>query len=696
MLNRHSFMLLASRLRGIGLVVVVALICAGLRLLEWPLWPEAAAWVDGRPLLPTADAYAWVAGAEGTGRMAGWPMSLLIGTMADMTGAAPEWVAFGLPVVLGPLPGVLIALICFRLGHPSAGLAAGALAGASLGYLARTRLGYADTDLFALTLAVALAWAWGATVRSHVCEAGLPRDVRRFAMYLAAALAVLWAYMLLYPGGYPLATAIIATGALYAAATRPRAEGGLLPAALGTVILTAHFGWTGLAAGLGFCLWLARSGVRPRLTIGAGALIVAGTAAVLVDAELFSQHIRRVTAYLGVVADPVAFGWLLPSVGDSIRETGSADLIGFATRAGSHWALLLGGIAGYGLAVFRWPWLVTFLPLLVLGLCSWFLGPRFAMYAGPVIGLGIGLGLAIVCERIGIAGIPHLVVQLVMGAAIVSLLAWRALEPQPDPSIAPGHARALQALRDVSSDRGRVWAWWDRGYAAQYYSARPTFADGGNTSRARIFALGQVFGATSPLAARQLMKAAAAVRSDRTGTDWRTAAYGAGLLEALEGMDAERAQDKLERLAGEARTWSDRLPDEFLVVDWTTLRQAQWISRFSRWTLTGGENGHGWIESLHPPVRLDEDRGVLDTPEGPVPLRSLDILGEDSHYRNRWPHDNGVHAVINNASGEGVLMDSSLYRMMAVQMLIAEPGQFDAHFELVSDQFPAARVYRVR
>lgn len=689
-------MLPASSVRSAGLVIVVALICTGLRLLEWPVWKEAAAWIDAKPILPTADAYAWVGGAEGTGRLAGWPMSLLIAAIVNMTGAAPEWVAFWLPVVLGPLPGVLIALICIRLGYASGGLAAGALAGGGLGYLARTRLGYADTDLFALTLAVALAWTWGAAMRTHVGGAGLPRDVRRFALYLAGTLTVLSAYMLLYPSGYPIATAIIASGACYAAATRSRADGGLLPAALGAVILTAHFGWTGLAAGLGFCLWLARSSVWPRLTVGAGALVVAGAAAVLVDADLFSQHIRRVTAYLGLVADPAASGWRLPSVGDSIRETGSAGPAGFAMRAGSHWILLLGGVIGYGLAVFRWPWLATFLPLLVLGLCSWFLGPRFAMYAGPVIGLGIGLGLAIVCELIAIARVPHLVLQLVMGAVIVSLLAWRALEPQPAPALAPGHAKALHALRNVSSDRGRVWAWWDRGYPAQYFSALPTFSDGGNTSRARIFALGQVFGATSPRAARQLMKSAAVVRSDRTGADWRTAAYGAGLLEALEGMDAARAQDKLERLAGQARTWPDGLPDEFLVVDWTTLRQAQWISHFSRWTLAGGESGHGWIESLRPPVRLDKDRGVLNTPEGPVPLLSLDILDKHTHYRNRWPRDNGVHAVINNASGEGVLMDSSLYRMMAVQMLIAEPGQFDADFELVSDQFPAARVYRAR
>jgi len=34
--------------------------------------------------------------------------------------------------------------------------------------------------------------------------------------------------------------------------------------------------------------------------------------------------------------------------------------------------------------------------------------------------------------------------------------------------------------------------------------------------------------------------------------------------------------------------------------------------------------------------------------------------------------------------------------MMAVQMLIGDPSEFEPHIELVSDRFPGARIYRVR
>ena len=280
-----------------------------------------------------------------------------------------------------------------------------------------------------------------------------------------------------------------------------------------------------------------------------------------------------------------------------------------------------------------------------------------------------------------------------MLAALIGVLGWRALEPGADPVLQPGHARALQDLEQVAAHQGRVWDWWSYGYAAQYYSGLPTLADGGNTSRARIFALGQVFGAENPLQAAQIMKLGAMARVAQTSrsTEWRTAAYAAHPLDRLENLPAAAAQRELDGLGERRRLWPEALPDEFLVLSWSTLRQVQWVSYFSRWTLTGGPAGYGQVMTLRPPVRLDEEQGLLHTPEGVVPLISVDILDDGSHYRNRWPRDEGAHAVINNASGEGVLMDSSLYRMMAVQMLIGDPAAFDEHFELVSDRFPGRK-----
>lgn len=675
-----------------------AMIGCGLRLLEWMNWRGADAWLHSEPLLATADAYAWLAGAEGTGRLAGWPLSNLLSGLSWLTGEASAWIAFWLPVALAPVSGVLVTLICARRGRYIAALAGGVLAGSSLGYLGRTRLGYADTDVIALSTLVSLAWACAIASRSLV-EAVRRREFRSDTGYrLALVLIVLWASIGLYPSGYPIALAVLAAAAVYTlAATRGQNPGWLL-AVLATLFLPTHFGVVGLVAGLAICGGLVLNTVFFRPLVGGALLGTALFSVILLQGDQLGQHLQGIAAYFGGPSPAPPNGWQLPSVANSIRETSETDVGAFIQRLATHWVFLVAGTVGFGLVVRRKPEYLSFLPMLALGVAGYFLGPRFAMYGAPVLGLGLGLGLPMAADMLGLRRRPACGLQALLLIAVVGVLGWRALEPEPDPALDPEHARALRELVEYPAYQGRVWEWWDQGYAAQYYAELPTFADGGSASRARVFALGQAFGATEPLEAAQVLKLGAMARATRASgsENWRAAAYQAHPLELLADMSATVAQQEIDSLGTKKRLWPDALPDEFLVVSWSTLRQAQWVNHFSRWTLTDGPGGHGRISSLQPPVQLDEGQGLLHTPNGTVPLISIDILEEDNLYRNRWGRTEGAHAIINNTNGEGVLMDSTLYGMMAVQMLLGEPGRFDEHFELVSDRFPAARIYRVR
>lgn len=666
--------------------------------MEWKKWSTADAWLGSDPIPATADAFAWMAGALGTGRLADWPLSDLMAGLSWATGQSPAWVAFWLPVALAPAPGILVALICARRGYYFAALAGGVLAGSSLGYLSRTRLGYADTDLFALSLAVALAWACAAASHRLVIAARGHGFTPETGYWLALVIFVLWSYMQLYPSGYPVALAILATGTLFTLiAARGRHPGWLL-VWLSAALLATHFGPVGLAAGLALCAGLVRLSLLSRPIIGAALLAVTLLSIAVLHGDVLGDHLRRVSIYLGGSPVLAPTGWQLPSVTDSIQETAGLEAASYIQRLASHWAFLLAGLAGYGLVLRRKPEYLTFLPLLTVGLAGYLLGPRFAMYAAPVVGLGLGLGLPLAADMLGLRRWSAFGLQALLLAAVVGVLGWRALEPEPDPALEPDHARALRGIAEYPANQGRVWEWWDQGYAAQYYTGLPTFSDGGSASRVRIFPLGQAFGALDPLEAAQVLKLGAVARAGQSAEtkNWRLAAYESHPLELLVDMPAASAQQQIDALGERKKSWPDALPDEFMVVSWSTLRQAQWVNHFSRWTLTAGPEGHGQFSHLRPPVRLDEGQGVLHTPDGAIPLISIDILEKTNHYRNHWPREDGAHAVINNVNGEGLLMDSALYRMMAVQMLIGEPENFDEHFELVSDGFPFARVYRVR
>ena len=105
-----------------------------------------------------------MAGAENFGFGAGHPMSEMLRLMALAVHAEPASVAFWFPAVLASLVAGIVAAWVWILGSLEAGVAAGLLTCLAPGFLARTLLGFYDTDLVTLffplfmTLAPA-AWA---------------------------------------------------------------------------------------------------------------------------------------------------------------------------------------------------------------------------------------------------------------------------------------------------------------------------------------------------------------------------------------------------------------------------------------------------------------------------------------------------------------------------------------------------------
>ncbi len=130
----------------------------GVRALEIPLWNNPSYMLEGEYLLATQDAYHWIAGAEGFEFGAGHPMAELIRYLSLLCGMPPANVGFWLPLFLGSLLSVAVFFWAAALGFPAAGMVAGALASLSPGFLARTMLGYCDTDLVILLFGLLLGF----------------------------------------------------------------------------------------------------------------------------------------------------------------------------------------------------------------------------------------------------------------------------------------------------------------------------------------------------------------------------------------------------------------------------------------------------------------------------------------------------------------------------------------------------------
>lgn len=137
-------------LHGLFWGLVTLGLAFALRMLEWPCWQNPEYRLGSEWLLATHDAYHWVAGAEGFGHAVGHPMAVMLRGMADLLGTYPAAVAFWFPALLSCFVAVIVYAWVWALGSMEAGVAAGLLTSLAPGFLARTLLGYYDTDLVTL------------------------------------------------------------------------------------------------------------------------------------------------------------------------------------------------------------------------------------------------------------------------------------------------------------------------------------------------------------------------------------------------------------------------------------------------------------------------------------------------------------------------------------------------------------------
>lgn len=684
---------------AVSAVCFVYLLAAAVRMTEWPFWLNDQFWLQGNPLLATEDAYAWLAGAAGVGRLVDWPLALLLEQASALSGATLPTTAFWAPLVLAGAPGVLVTAVCLVRGHSFAGLIAGIVTVSNLGYLARTRLGYADTDLFALATVTWVAVSAAGLHRYVRGDGAHPQGLLPAGVHFLVSVSVA---QCLYPSGYPIVVAVCLVAFVSAGFAGAKPTRWFLPVLAGATLLAAHLGLAGLLAGVIAVVVGARRNEQVCGGLSAGIFMACVAMVVVFDGAFLQQSLSRVVAYSGLGLGPERVpvnDWLLPSVAASIQETSNDASGHFIKLLATHWSFLVAALIGFGFALRRWPEYWVFAPLFLVGLSGYWFGPRMALYASPVAGLGIGLGATLLLERISAARLHKLIAEGLVLAMVAGVVVWHALQMRPEPAIQQQEARALAALSDIDHRQGRVWAWWDHGYAAQYFSRMPTLADGASASHQRIFVLGKVFGAHDASAAAGIMRQvgeARAVATAETPDNWRSIAYRQQPMASLRDQTAREVDARLESIGVTAAPGSGDAADEFLFVSWNTLRSVQWISYFGRWRLSDGEQGHGRATRIRPPIELDEVGGRLHTADGVVPLTSLDIIDEDQHYRNQWRGSSGAHAVINNDIGEGFLLDSALYDMMAVRLLLGNPAEYSDFFDLVVDEFPAARVYRLR
>lgn len=734
-------------LRGLFWGLLTLGLAFGLRMMEWPCWQNPEYRLGSEWLLATHDAYHWVAAAEGFGLGVGHPMAEMLRLMAQTLHTYPAAVAFWFPAVLASLVAVIVFAWVWALGSMEAGVAAGLITSLAPGFLARTLLGYYDTDLvtlfFPLLMTLAPAcWAmrymllprmilrrlalgsglkaaqrlWGerGADEAHLERLGNPLRWQ-WVLLLGASGVISW-WTQEWHSVFPyLIRYNVVLLALMALVMAPRGRRGILllgglAYALPTLGGPAGFGFSlilllaGSKAGRGLRHLLCRPLVLALFWLGAAVLLVQG--------EILATLINHANAYLKHSGDVRSTGegmsLVYPSVAQSIIEVQDLSFAALFPYFHPWMEAAIVGLAGFVLVLFRRPGALFLLPLAALGLLSTKLGGRMVMFGAPVVAVGLTLPLYWLLQRLLRADLRG----AVAGAATSCILLALLVAPFADmiqaisqgPIINRRHAEALTRARTMTPEDAKLWLWWDWGYAAHHFARRSTIADGAQHAGPSLYLPAAVFATDNARFARQLIR--------------YTAKMGNEPGNVFEGLDGRAAQALMDKLRSPETPLVEAKGRLFVVVSFEMLRLGFWISNFGNWNFVTRQ-GEGGALSIVPQAlayRLDTGEVRLEGSTSTIYPSSISVFEETGvtrrNYVQEWfdahpkatPEEQkeflsgrrNVNFLFNRVTDEKLAVDQGLYNSLMVQLLVGDPQdpRFSPYFKLVYDNV-FARIYEV-
>ncbi len=728
-------------LRGVFWLAVTCLLAFALRMLEWPSWNDPEFRLGDEWLLATHDAYHWVAGAEGFSFGAGHPMSEMLRLMARALGTYPAAVAFWFPPVLASFVAGIVAAWGWALGSLEAGVAAGLLTCLAPGFLARTLLGFYDTDLvtlfFPLFMTLApmcwvmrymlapehllrrlAAWPRLSFFRRlfgdplHVPRLGNPLRWQWVAALGVSGLISWWTqeWHSVFPYLIRYNAALLCGLCLCLA---PPGRRHLLLAGALSYVLPGLAGPPGLAMSVVLLLVVGRRPQLRRLLTDWRVLLILWLVVgwLMLRGEILTTIINHANAYLKHAADThqgggIALGY--PPLAQSIIEVQDLPLSAVLSYFHPWMEASLLGLAGFLVLVYLRPGALFLLPLAVLGVLSTRLGGRMVMFGAPVAALGLAIPMFWLLRRLlpeRLRSSTGIITSLLLTLALIAPFTDLIPAMSQGPMINRRHAEALTRLRSMAPKDAMIWLWWDWGYAEHHFGGRPAIADGAQHAGPSLSLPACVFATDNPRFARQLIR--------------YTSEKGNVPGEVFAGLDAAGAEALLDRLRSPDTPLIKGEGRQFLVVSYEMLRLGFWISHYGSWNFLTGKADAGALSIVTQALGYQLESGLvqLEGSASSIAPASINVFEETGltcrNYVQEWVDRHpgasdeerqaflagrrNVNFFFNRVTGEKLAMDARLYNSLMTQLLLADPQdpRFAPYFRLVYDNV-FARVYEVR
>ncbi len=438
-------------------------------------------------LLPTtSDTYLWLEEArrllETPGPREANPLPLIAATLVRyLPFISLNSVMVNFSTFIPPLIAIPLVLIARTVGLTWLGFVASLFATSAWIYYQRTIPGCFDTDSIALVTPLFVLWG---IVRGVQLGDRLSHVITFFAVALSV-----W----LYPQNYALMFSISGMLLLYILAFERRSP--FLYWHLGFALLGLATISPGLKISLfagAFILLFLKDRLKFTLTRRGEWLIAAVAVGVVVVIMMTTGGVDPILAKIRQYVFPNT----VEGGGDSLKyfrtmaSVNEAQVVPFSlygARVAGHWALTVVGCAGYLVLLLRNRVLLLTLPLLGLGVLGFGIpglfpgaGLRFAIYAVPVVSLGLALVIFKFSTYVTRPDLRCLTIALLTALALApnytdikptSLDRW---------IVDRSEAAVLKDLaKRVKPDHDYVLATWDYGYGIRYYTRGNIVADGG-------------------------------------------------------------------------------------------------------------------------------------------------------------------------------------------------------------------------
>lgn len=707
----------AIRWRAILCVLAAILLAFCIRLLEWPVWQNPEYRFNGEMLLATNDAYHWLAGAAGFGLAKNHPMAELLRATAWLLDMNPANVAFWYPAVLAALLAGLVAFWAWILGAGACSLAAALIASIAPGFLARTLLGYYDTDL--VTLFFPLLMALGPALYSlkylrlpvfgFFSHAGaqpcIPLAGARWALILAVFGIItfscrIWHSVFPYLGRFDVAMFCILALLLSRGKCRRRnfamslcygfpALGGLWGLFWPAIFFMHFFGPKKDAA--------ERILASPYVLGALGAVL----AWLFAEGEIARTIINHAGAYLkrGVdVHGEEGASLVYPSVAQSIIEVQDLSFAALFPYFHPWQEGALVGLLGFFWLVYKKPAVIFLMPLLALALASQKLGGRMVMFGAPVVALGLAVPAARFAIHIARGKKKTLAAPLCC-VVLTGFMVCPFLDMIPalsqGPSLNRRHAQALTRAREITPKDAMLWLWWDFGYAAHYFARRQTICDGARHGGPSLYLPAAIYATDNARFGRQLV-ARAALSGPEAG-------------DFFKGLDAEKAQALLEKLRQGDTPLVKSAGRQYVIASFETLRLGFWISNYGSWNFVERRGGGGALSILPQALSYRLNAGEVRLDEGgniifPTSISVFESTGLVSkNYVREWFESHkkasasqmrawletrrNINFLLNRVTDEKIAADQTIYNSLLVQLLVCDPKDpaIAPYFRLVYD-----------